>query len=167
MEQENISMADFMAKHKIGMECVAGGIPPEDFKDSDPWVCKLYYDGRTMEMPFYTGKGHREFNPRAFYQAHRYKATDNDIYRLQMAGKYDFFKVVKPKVEDLLDCLASDCSGYDSSRCFEDWASDYGYDEDSRKAERVYSAIREERNKVEAFLGRETYNELLYKVERL
>lgn len=137
-EQEPMTFEDFLKAHEITMECKAGGIPPEEFKDSDSWACKLDFEGRSMEVPFYTGKGLRKLD-----------------------------KPVKPKVEDILDCMASDSAGYDNSRCFEDWAGDYGYDPDSRKGERLYQTIREQRNNLESFLGREDYNDLLYKVERL
>lgn len=42
-----------------------------------------------------------------------------------------------PTAADVLGCLASDASGVDG-RTFEEWASDYGYDGDLRRAERTY-----------------------------
>ena len=176
-EETMMSFEDFLKQNPIELECVAGGVPPEDFKDSDPLTCILKTtEGkgstakvRTLQIPFYTGKGLRKFDERLFRVYHRGwgKATQQDIYKLQMAGDYTCFRAVAPKVEDILDSLALDASGYDNSQCFEDWAGDYGYDEDSRKGERIYQAIREERNKLEAFLGRDLYQTLLYKVERL
>jgi hypothetical protein len=47
----------------------------------------------------------------------------------------------EPEAAEVLDCLASDASGYDNARSFEDWCSEYGYDSDSRKAERTYKTI--------------------------
>lgn len=41
-----------------------------------------------------------------------------------------------PKVADVLYCLLSDAQGADQP--FEDWASDYGFDSDSRKALAIY-----------------------------
>ena len=45
-----------------------------------------------------------------------------------------------PTLEEVLETLASDASGVDNARDFEDWCSEYGYDTDSRTAERTYNA---------------------------
>lgn len=73
---------------------------------------------------------------------------------------------VPPTCSDVLDCLASDASMVDNARHFEDFASDLGYDTDSRKAERIYHACMEQANKLRRFLGNVDYDFLLYKVER-
>jgi hypothetical protein len=57
----------------------------------------------------------------------------------------------EPDAADVLDCLLSDASGADQS--FEDWASDYGFDTDSRKHERTYRAIARQTAKLRRFLG--------------
>lgn len=72
-----------------------------------------------------------------------------------------------PTTADVLDCLASDASGYDNSRNFEDWCADYGYDDDSRKAEKIYHTVAEEAKRLRHFLGNDAYNQLLNEVERL
>ena len=46
-----------------------------------------------------------------------------------------------PTIVDVLTCLALDASGYDDARSFEEWCSEYGYDADSRKAERTFKLI--------------------------
>ena len=71
-----------------------------------------------------------------------------------------------PTIEDVLDCLASDASGYENSQGFEDWASEYGYDTDSRAAERIYRAVGQETRKLQAFLGSDAYEQLLWHTER-
>lgn len=45
-----------------------------------------------------------------------------------------------PTADDVVECLASDASACDVS--FSEWCGDYGYDEDSRSAERTYRACR-------------------------
>jgi len=59
----------------------------------------------------------------------------------------------EPTAEDILDCLASDAAGYENAHDFEDWARDYGYDTDSRKAERSHKAIGKQAAKLKQFLG--------------
>lgn len=71
-----------------------------------------------------------------------------------------------PNAAEVLDCLASDASGATGS--FEDWCSDYGYDTDSRKAEKTYKIIQRQSGKLRAFLGSDfTFENLLYRTERL
>ena len=59
----------------------------------------------------------------------------------------------EPSTFDALYCVLSDASGYDSADGFEDWASNYGYDTDSRKAEAIYSAVAKECSNVRRLLG--------------
>ena len=72
----------------------------------------------------------------------------------------------EPKIEDVLDCLASDAASFQNSQSFEDWAADLGYDTDSRKAEKTYKAIEHSSDRLQRFLGQENYETLLWKVER-
>lgn len=58
-----------------------------------------------------------------------------------------------PTAVDVLDCLLSDATGYDNARGFEDWASEYGYDTDSRKAEDTYKVVEAQSKKLRTFLG--------------
>ncbi len=59
----------------------------------------------------------------------------------------------EPVTEGVLDCLLSDSSGYDSARDFADWCADYGYDTDSRKAERTYQQIARQRDALRRLLA--------------
>lgn len=77
------------------------------------------------------------------------------------------WRAKQPEVEDVLDCLAGDAQSIDNARSFEDWASNYGYDSDSRSAERSYQATLEASKNLRVWLGAERYRELLKEVERL
>lgn len=72
-----------------------------------------------------------------------------------------------PTAAEVLDCVASDAAGFENANGFEDWCSEYGYDTDSRKADRIYNTIEEQRDELERFLGREAFEKLLWSVERL
>lgn len=74
---------------------------------------------------------------------------------------------VGPAPWDLLDSLANDAVGVENARSFEEWASDYGYDSDSRKAEKIYNACVDIRRKLRDFLGIKDYETLLFDCERL
>lgn len=72
-----------------------------------------------------------------------------------------------PTTADVLDCLASDASGYENARSFKEWANEYGYSDDSRKAERTYKVVKTNSIKLKSLLGGSAYETLLWKVERL
>ena len=73
----------------------------------------------------------------------------------------------KPTLAEVLDCLASDASGVDNVRSFEDWASEYGYDTDSRRAEKTYRICQKQTASLRHLLGCDAYETLLYHTERL
>lgn len=73
----------------------------------------------------------------------------------------------EPKPEDVLNAFASESLGVENARSFEEWAREYGYDEDSRKAERIFKVCEKQVDKLKNFLGDELYHELLYKTESL
>ena len=72
-----------------------------------------------------------------------------------------------PTAEDVLDCLASDASGVENARSFDDWADEYGYDADSRKAERTYNLCCKQTDNLRTFLGKTDFDRLLWHTERL
>jgi hypothetical protein len=72
----------------------------------------------------------------------------------------------EPTVEEVLDCLASDSASIENYD-FEDWAPEFGYNKDSRHAEKIYNACIKQAQKLKNFLGAEKYEELLWEVERL
>jgi hypothetical protein len=73
----------------------------------------------------------------------------------------------KPTLAEVLDCLASDARGIENARLFEDWANEYGYDTDSRKAEKTYRICQIQAKNLRNLLGRDAYKTLLYHTERL
>jgi hypothetical protein len=73
----------------------------------------------------------------------------------------------EPTAADVLSCLASDSSGIENARSFEDWCNEYGYDIDSRKAEKTYQVCRKQREKLESFLGTTAFEDLVRNTETL
>jgi len=72
-----------------------------------------------------------------------------------------------PKVADVLDCLSSDASGFENARSFEDWCSEYGYDTDSRKAEKTFKTVEHQAKRLSNFLGSDAFQTLLWNTERM
>ena len=73
----------------------------------------------------------------------------------------------EPDACDVLNCMASDAGGYDNARSFEEWCDEFGYDTDSRKAEKAYKHIGKSRAKLFNLLGSDLYNELLWETETM
>ncbi len=57
----------------------------------------------------------------------------------------------KPTAHAVLECLLSDASGADEE--FEYWCDNYGYDSDSRKAEKIYKAVQIQTANLRKLLG--------------
>lgn len=70
-----------------------------------------------------------------------------------------------PTVGDVLESLASDASGAENASSFEDWAGEYGYDTDSRKAERTFKAVMGQTDELRDFLDNE-FAALLWNTDR-
>lgn len=73
----------------------------------------------------------------------------------------------EPKAEDVLNALSLDASGIENARSFDDWCAEYGYDTDSRKAERIFKVCEKQAERLRVFLGADLYQELLWNTEGL
>lgn len=78
---------------------------------------------------------------------------------LANAGGFARGKPILPELADVLHSLASDADAIDHPN-YEDWASDLGYDPDSRKGEATYRACLEIALKLRAALGEDGLKEL-------
>ncbi len=72
----------------------------------------------------------------------------------------------EPDAAEVLDSLARDAAEIENTKTFDEWATDYGYDTDSREAERIYVAYWRQAAALQRFLGRARYSELLWETER-
>lgn len=64
---------------------------------------------------------------------------------------FPFWSITEPSTFGAAHCILSDAIGDDPF--FEAWADDYGYDTDSRKAERVWLAVRRNAKRTRTLLG--------------
>lgn len=103
-------------------------------------------------------------------------SRDMDHWRVKFrAGRSQFttyfsmgygHKGQAPTAANVLDCLASDAAGFENAGSFEDWCGEYGYDSDSRKAERTYKVVERQAAKLNRFLGDSAYKTLLWETDR-
>ena len=74
----------------------------------------------------------------------------------------------RPKAAELLECLASDTAGIENYKSdFATWCGEYGYDTDSRKAERTFDACLHAAGRLKRFLGDDLYEQLLWNTEAI
>lgn len=75
-------------------------------------------------------------------------------------------KPILPDIQDFIQsiCLDASALGYG---CFEDWARELGYDEDSRKAEKMYRQCLQHGIMLRACLGSEKFDHLCHLCSQL
>jgi hypothetical protein len=152
MQTDTVSIADFIKEHRISMTAERTDTNPnmdDGGRDMDHWKVVL-------KRRDYAGK---RYNARK--DGTSVVATMTTYFSMGYGhhGK-------APKAAEVLDCIASDASGADGS--FEDFCSNFGYDEDSRKAEKTYKACKHQGERLRKFLGDDAFQTLVYGgVERL
>lgn len=149
----------------VALEVLEGPTAKVETDDREPWPCvayklRLMRDGREiMTFPYRFGVGH--FKPtkaevdRAFgslcgpfaadlqhmiatrFSKHFFNPKDKQL-EADSAVWVAKLRKHAPTVADVLPALLMDGAAFMDAQTFEDWAADFGYDEDSRKAERDY-----------------------------
>ena len=185
MEENTITLERFIKENGITGEFKHDGLKTDHEKDSqgqkqaytmDAWQVTLTRAGQSMHTSYRTGLGHRIPNWGKIAHDRGFWPNKQEMEQMKQKAMMsrngdkwliDYCDHKTPELANLLDSLASDASCYDNARNFEDFCSDLGYDEDSRKAEAIYRACGELAKELKYFLGAELYQTLLYKVERL
>lgn len=172
---------EFIEKNSLEMQVQPAPANPhmQGSKDMDHWyvtVTRNGYNGTQedkREMTLYFSQGH----------AHRGKPANLPMDCLNLRKKHDGYIMMPrtqaehtwnkhcqptpPELEDILDCLASDSAAVENARDFEDFAAEFGYDEDSREAEKTYRVCQEQSVRLFDLLGEDAYDTLLWDMERL
>lgn len=118
--------------------------------------------GTTLETDYMQGIGHVP----GYSQGDTSKHHTDRIAQAAVTGKYYTRKVggfmkdlPEPTLRDVLHSLVCDSDVLESSG-FEEWASYFDYDTDSRKAEAIYKACIEIALKLKALVGQENLDKL-------
>ena len=150
-------LKNFIKKHKIAAEfkyrpCLKEyKYLPTGWDDAMIWDYKLTINNKeVLQSEFRKGLGH---NP--FYKGARVLYGWNTFINSLRTGK----GIPLPTIEELLPCLASDSDAL-NYKDFESWACNYGYDPDSREAERTYHACMAIALPLHAFLGHKEFQKL-------
>lgn len=122
----------------------------------DDWPCDAWsVTIKDQQFDYFTGLGLRKADKKEAQRLERL----NDIGKVRRKQLYEeLLKPVKPTEASVLHSLILDIDG--ASEAFDDWCSQYGYDTDSRKAERIYFECQEHRKKVNSIFSLDTIAQL-------
>lgn len=184
------SIKEFIKENGLEMTAVQVESRPDKTDDEWQgfhWKVEIKNGDRKMSIHYTMGLAHCKYQPMNRVELNKHighyvnrelqvraiEDLEKNLWRMkeyqiqELMQKYGIKRVPNaPELSDVLDCLASDSSGVENARDFNDWAADYGYDEDSRKAEKIYNQCVEQRRELRDLLGLKLYEELLYEVER-
>lgn len=172
-----MTLDEFITQHGITVESVRVGVEPglvphteslrgrpigmrpTPTKDDDDWEhyawsVTLNRGSVTLTVPYRMGTAH-------------VTKTAKRSYHHEWAESLPRYEPTPPTAASVLDSLAVDSSTWEEARDFEEFASNLGFDPDSRKAERMYNECGEQAKRLRHFLGREAYDTLLWETERL
>lgn len=176
MQTELITIGQFIANHHLVLKVTDA--PENPYIIDDEWKADHFFytlntSRRHMSGYFSKGIGLREYSVAAarkagLFNVHKFKQGTRMPSRWVVADvSYKAaFVPVPPTLTEILDSLALDASGIEGARTFEEWASDYGFDVDSRKAMKSYKTTKRQAEKLRALLGAAAYDTLLYGTER-
>lgn len=154
-------LSELCASQGVTIRAVYTG--PVDLDTEFPrltWDVRVRFNDRSVTSQYSAGIGHAHKPP----NSHPYSApqnprydwtTDRSIYGRDLRNRWlrDPRCAPIPDVADVLYCLCSDACCGESS--FDDFCSELGYDNDSRKAEKVWNTCRDMCIKMRVLLGAE------------
>ncbi|HEY6766621.1 MAG TPA: hypothetical protein VI386_17820 [Candidatus Sulfotelmatobacter sp.] len=189
-DTETITIQDFISHYGIRFECRRVDSRPDGAGD---WS----EDARHFRCRIISVKDHESCSVCHVLQRHHEYASKEHEFQSPRGKSFALYfsqgsaHTADPTLADVLDCLASHAREYENARqsanhaikriytneamqptakpskVFQEWASEYDYDADSRKAEKTFRAIKRQSEQLKRTLGQEAYEELLWKVERL
>jgi hypothetical protein len=139
---------------RLGLAIHSNYIPME--RDEEPrlkWNISLFHGGsKVLNCTYTAGIGHAPSYPAAV-------AYDECRHGLDMRRVRHHIPDIKPDQADVVRSIVMDGRALDFS-CFEDWANEFGFDTDSRKAEAMYKQCLSHGLMLRASLGRGQWDEL-------
>ena len=118
------------------------------------WAVTISHSGQSMQIEYSTGSAHRHYRSGKPIKMKYHGLTVWDC------DGYAQTKPNAPELADVLYSVVSDAQGVAFGQSFDDWAGDYGYDEDSRRAEKAFNACRDEYFDLIRLCGREGFETL-------
>lgn len=106
------------------------------------------------KTPFRVG-ANSDWDAQASHYMYKITATEGDLYnKPAITGYYSQGSAIKtqPTIADILNALILDTNSVGITS-FEDWASEFGYNTDSRKAFDIYHECMKEYEQLKTFFG--------------
>jgi hypothetical protein len=146
-------------------------------EDSNPWPCITFDcviskgENKVWNGPYSLGVGHvkilkplglpMEFEAIFYTLQNKPNAQFKDkMLHARLATFLAKYQKVSPSLADVLYSILIDGSPYFDNETFEDWCANFGYDVDSRKAERMYRVCDDTGRQMVKALGREEIEKL-------
>jgi hypothetical protein len=166
------TFAEFAEKRDVTMTATYVGLRAEKGTEGKPWhhfewSVQLHHGSASYTATYRSGVAHCQRVPYGIGAKGPLEPVTHDVARaLKPHGKVTlsdvegYVRPTAPELAEVLQSLASDASGALNAGTFEAWASDYGYDSDSRKAEKIYEACKGVHFELSRLLGLELCAEL-------
>jgi hypothetical protein len=131
--------------------------------------CVISKDGaKVWNGPYSMGVGHVKLSHHSIpydlepvlNTVEKYGTTKNKMEHAKLAAFLAIKQKVVPSLSDVLYSILIDGSPYFDDETFEDWCANFGYDVDSRKAERMYRVCDDTGRQMVKALGREEIEKL-------
>lgn len=136
---------------------------------SDPMSMEARVASLPLALKLSKGEVHSATPDGEIWLHTRYRVTlTNTETGARMSTRYSMGSghgATPPTLAEVVHSLTMD-SQY-ANESFEDWAGEYDYDRDSRKAERTWKACRKVRAKMIELLGADALDALLYETESM
>lgn len=165
MSTETASLDSLISE--IGLTMTAKHVPsqydpkaPREEFQGIKWECTLTTPRGSFSVPFTQGIGHL---PELVYDR-RHSLFNWQLDKINRALKTGCInglgsrKLSPPSLSDVLGCLCSDAEAINET--FEDCAANFGYDSDSRKAEKIFNDCRETGFNLLRVIGSDRFEEL-------
>lgn len=92
------------------------------------------------------------------YDVVLYFDDDSGVYNMTLPFFVGSLFGGDPTIEDVMDCMHSDCASLEEDPSFEEWAFNMGFDPDSRKDERIFRELEFQVDSLRNILGEEHYD---------
>jgi len=148
---------------------LASTLVRDDFNGRDgsaTWAITITRNGQSFQTEYTAGAAHRYYPKRCRIVPLKHRGKRIPYNHLSSARTTHEIERNKqsrpsePELADVLCCIVWDAQSVMFGQTFEEFASDYGYDEDSRRAEKCYNACREAHYALIRLCGNEGLEEL-------
>lgn len=133
----------WLEKNHVKVDITCTGFSSEPLQagtepwEHDSWEVRVFRpESRVFTTAYHTGIGHRVALKPVPKEVTAYPRTLHAV-----KWRQDWVKPHPPEVAGVFDSFIRD--GEACNQSFEDWADEFGYDKDSRSAEKIYEACKE------------------------